>query len=36
VVKATLRDGKNLAAFEFTSISDADAAAVRRFVQMLV
>lgn len=36
VVKATLRDGRHLAAFEFTSISDADAAAVRRFVQMLV
>jgi adenylate cyclase len=36
VVKATLRDGKHLTAFEFTSISDADAAAVRRFVQMLV
>ncbi len=36
VVKATERDGRNLAAFEFTSISDADAAAVRRFVQMLV
>jgi adenylate cyclase len=36
VVKATERDGGNLGAFEFTSISDADAAAVRRFVQMLV
>jgi hypothetical protein len=36
VVKATESDGRNLAAFEFTSISDADAAAVRRFVQMLV
>ena len=36
VVKATERDGRNLAAFEFTSIGEADAAAVRRFVQMLV
>ena len=36
VVKATERDGRNQAAVEFTSISDADAAAVRRFVQMLV
>jgi adenylate cyclase len=36
VVKATERDGMNLAAIEFTAIGDADAAAVRRFVQMLV
>jgi adenylate cyclase len=36
VVKATERDGMNLAALEFTAIGDADAAAVRRFVQMLV
>ncbi len=36
VVKATERDGTNLAAIEFTAIGDADAAAVRRFVQMLV
>jgi adenylate cyclase len=36
VVKATVRDGANLAAIEFTAIGDADAAAVRRFVQMLV
>jgi c-di-GMP-binding flagellar brake protein YcgR len=36
VVKASERDGRNLAAFEFTSISDGDAAALRRFVQMLV
>jgi len=36
IVKATERDGSNLAAIEFTAIGDADAAAVRRFVQMLV
>ena len=36
VVKSTERDGMNLAAFEFTAIGEADAAAVRRFVQMLV
>ena len=36
VVKATERDGMNLAAMEFTAIGEADAAAVRRFVQMLV
>jgi adenylate cyclase len=36
VVKATERDGMNLAAIEFTAIGEADAAAVRRFVQMLV
>jgi c-di-GMP-binding flagellar brake protein YcgR len=36
VVKATERDGMHLAAIEFTAIGDADAAAVRRFVQMLV
>ena len=36
VVKSTERDGMNLAAIEFTAIGDADAAAVRRFVQMLV
>lgn len=36
VVKATERDGTNLAAIEFTAIGEADAAAVRRFVQMLV
>jgi adenylate cyclase len=36
VVKAMERGGRNLGAFEFTSIGDADAAAVRRFVQMLV
>ena len=35
VVKATERDGRYLATFEFTSVSDADSAAVRRFVQML-
>jgi adenylate cyclase len=36
VVKSTERDGMNLAAIEFTAIGEADAAAVRRFVQMLV
>ena len=36
VVKATERNGMSLAAIEFTAIGDADAAAVRRFVQMLV
>jgi c-di-GMP-binding flagellar brake protein YcgR len=36
VVKATERDGMNLAAIEFTAIGEADAAAVRRFVQMLI
>jgi len=36
VVKSTERDGMQLAAIEFTAIGDADAAAVRRFVQMLV
>jgi adenylate cyclase len=36
VVKATERGGTNLAAIEFTAIGEADAAAVRRFVQMLV
>jgi len=36
VVKSTERDGMHLAAIEFTAISDADAAAVRRFVQILV
>ena len=36
VVKATERDGVSLAAIEFTAISEADAAAVRRFVQMLL
>jgi adenylate cyclase len=36
VVKATERGGMNLAAIEFTAIGEADSAAVRRFVQMLV
>ena len=36
VVKSTEPDDMNLAAIEFTAIGDADAAAVRRFVQMLV
>lgn len=36
VVKSTERDGMNLAAIEFTAIGEADAAAVRRFVQMLI
>jgi adenylate cyclase len=36
VVKATEREGSNLAAIEFTAIGDSDAAAVRRFVQMLL
>jgi adenylate cyclase len=36
VVKCTERDGASLAAIEFTAISEADAGAVRRLVQMLV
>jgi adenylate cyclase len=36
VVKATERDGMHMVAIEFTAIGDADAAAVRRLVQMLV
>jgi adenylate cyclase len=36
VVKSTEREGVNLTAIEFTAIAEADAAAVRRFVQMLV
>jgi adenylate cyclase len=36
VVKCAERDGANVAAIEFTAISEADAAAVRRFVQMLI
>jgi adenylate cyclase len=36
VVKATQRNGVSLTAIEFTAISDADAAAVRQLVQMLI
>lgn len=34
VVKALQRDGRKLGALEFTSLSDADAAAIRRFLQL--
>lgn len=36
VVKARQRDGRNLAALEFTSVAHEDASALRRFVQMLL
>ena len=34
VVKALQRDGRRLAALEFTSLSDRDAASIRRFLQL--
>ena len=36
VVKTQLKGGRNLAALEFTSLSDANSAAVRRFIHMLL
>jgi hypothetical protein len=36
VVKTRQRDARSLAALEFTSVGERDAAALRRFVQLLL